>query len=152
MDFAEMKKKFDESITAVLSSKRMDNSAYLSEHEYQKKIADVKSADEALKTSGMKKSVRDYRLVRKYGILNLNGNEKLIKPVENASENILYYVKNEELFDVLHSTHSSVGHGGRDRMLNELKKKYCNITKETMMVYLHLCIPCQKKLYYRRGD
>jgi len=54
-------------------------------------------------------------------------------------------VTNDELFDILHSTHSAIGHGGRNRMSAELKMKYCNITNETIMVYLSLCVHCQKK-------
>jgi len=63
----------------------------------------------------------------------------------NATESVRYYVKNEELFDIIHSTHTAIGHGGRDRMMVELKLKYCNITKETIMIYLNLCSDCHKK-------
>lgn len=52
---------------------------------------------------------------------------------------------NEELYDILQSTHAEIGHGGRNRMVAELKNKYCNVTKEIIMVFLKLCIQCQKK-------
>jgi len=55
---------------------------------------------------------------------------------------LLYYVKIDELFDILHETHSAIGHGGRNRMMAELKNKYCNITNETVMIYLKLCVQC----------
>jgi len=41
----------------------------------------------------------------------------------------------------------SIGHGGRNRMRVELKMKYCNITNETIVVYLSLCVHCQKNLF-----
>ena len=49
------------------------------------------------------------------------------------------------MFDVLYATHISIGHGGRDRMVVELKHKYCNVTKESIMVFLSFCSYCQKK-------
>lgn len=93
----------------------------------------------------MNKTIKDYRMVRKFDILTVNGKDKLIKPVIN--DTVLYYVTNDELFDnILHSNHSAIGHGGRNRMSAELKMKYCNITNETIMVYLSLCIHSQKKI------
>ncbi|XP_022175233.1 KRAB-A domain-containing protein 2-like [Myzus persicae] len=87
--------------------------------------------------------MKDYRMVRKYDILTINNKERLIKPVND--DTILYYVTIDELFNILHSTHSTIGHGGRCRMDSELKSKYCNITNETIMAYLNLCTHCQKK-------
>ncbi|CAI6370936.1 unnamed protein product [Macrosiphum euphorbiae] len=62
-------------------------------------------------------------MVRKYEILMVNGKERLIKPVPENNNTMLYYVSNEELFDILHTTHSSIGHGGRNRMVAEIKNK-----------------------------
>lgn len=41
-------------------------------------------------------------------------------------------------FDYL--TNSTIGHSGRHGMDFKLKSKYYNITNETIMVYLNLCI------------
>lgn len=60
------------------------------------------------------------------------------------NDGIRYYVKSEELFDILNSTYIAIGHGGRDHMISEIKLKYCNITKETIMVFW-LCIDSHKK-------
>ena len=51
-----------------------------------------------------------------------------------------------KFFDIIHETHISNGHGGRNRMMKELKGKYKNITVELIVIYLNLCEPCQKKL------
>ena len=75
--------------------------------------------------------------------MTTNGIERIIRPIENNV--ILYYATVDEVFDILHETHSSIGHGGRNRMVYDLKKKYVNITQEVVMLYLRLCIPCQKK-------
>jgi len=53
-----------------------------------------------------------------------------------------YYVFNEELFNIINDTHLAIGHGGRNRMEYELNKKYKNITRESIVLYLNLC---QKK-------
>jgi len=42
--------------------------------------------------------------------------------------NIQYCVTNEELFTILHETHTRISHGGGTRLLNELQVKYKNIT------------------------
>jgi len=72
--------------------------------------------------------------------------EKLIVPVSNEGNDLKwYYVFNEELFNIIHDTHLIIGHGGRNRMEYELNKKYKNITRESIMLYLNLCKSCQKK-------
>jgi hypothetical protein len=48
-------------------------------------------------------------------VLKVSDVNKLIIPVSENNE-IKYYVHNEELFDVIHVVHLSIGHGGRNRM------------------------------------
>src|SRR4051794_12614691 len=114
----EMKEKFDNAIRELLSNKREDNNAYMNSEEHFKKIETVK------------KTMTDYRLVRKYNIMTISGTERLIRPVNEGSETVLYYVTTEDLFKTLEEAHVAVGHGGRNRMTSELKKKYCNVTAE----------------------
>jgi len=83
-----------------------------------------------LKTPGEKKSMQDYRMVGKYDILTINNKERLIKSLND--DTILYYITIDELFNILHLTHSTIGHGGRHRMDSELKSKYCNITSAVL--------------------
>lgn len=56
-----------------------------------------------------------------------------------------YFVTNDEIFDVIHNAHVSVGHGGRTKTLKEVNKKYINVTVEMILLYLSLCEPCLKK-------
>lgn len=58
---------------------------------------------------------------------------------------VVYFVQYEDLFDILHTAHVAIGHGGRTRMLKELSRKYKNVTAEAVMTYLKLCELCQKK-------
>lgn len=150
MDVDTMRSKFYDLFNKLISQKRTDNNSYFNLSEYSDQISKVKESKKILSTKGLKKSVKDYRMVRKYEILMVNGKERLIKPVSESNNIMLYYVSNEELFDILHTTHSSIGHGGRNRMVAEIKNKYCNITKETIMLYLQLCSHCQKKSTNRK--
>lgn len=61
------------------------------------------------------------------------------------SSNLQYFIKNEEIFDVFYEAHEKTCHGGRDRMLYELKKKYKNATQQAVMIFVKLCVICQLK-------
>jgi hypothetical protein len=77
--------------------------------------------------------------------VSIGGKEKLIKRIVDNEFDVLYYVTVDELFEVIHTTHLAVGHGGRNRMMAVLKTKYCNVTTETVIAYLGLCSNCQVK-------
>ena len=57
----------------------------------------------------------------------------------------MYYVSIEDTYDVVRRAHLSTGHGGRDRMLKELGKKYANVTRDALELYKSYCQECQKK-------
>ena len=58
----------------------------------------------------------------------IRGIEKLIVPIKETDTEVVFYITKDDLFDVLYDTHLAIGHGGRDRMVKELNKKYKNIT------------------------
>jgi hypothetical protein len=79
-------------------------------------------------------------------------------------KNVLYrenlkLVKENELFELLDTTHKKLGHSGRDGMWRELKKDYSkiskltlfyflicnNILREVIMEYVKLCEHCTAK-------
>ncbi|XP_060846515.1 KRAB-A domain-containing protein 2-like [Rhopalosiphum padi] len=137
-----MENKFKAAIDKIVSSKkRGDNIFYFSFEEYNNKIQKIKE----LKIGTLKKTVTNKRLIRKYDVVSIGGKEKLIKPIVDNESDVLYYVTVDELFEVIHAAHLSVGHGGRNRMMAVLKTKYCNVTTEAVMAYLGLCSNCQVK-------
>jgi Integrase zinc binding domain len=134
------KARFDQKIIQSRSDQR-GNSVFLSSEKYNKIIKEVQQS----KVSNSKKP-RDYWILKTYDVLIVQNKAKLIVPVREATSDIIYYVTDEELFDILHSIHISVGHGGRDRMLKETKKKYKNITQADIKIFLEMCESCQQKL------
>lgn len=146
MDYDEMRRRFTEKLDIIIKSKRDDNKSFLNNGEYMKRIAEVKEAKILLSTANSKKTMKHYRLVRKYDVMTINEKDRLIKPVtDSAKSKVIYYVTNGELFEIIHNAHLAIGHGGRNRLISEINQHYCNITKETIMIYLRLCTQCQKK-------
>ncbi|XP_007954681.1 SCAN domain-containing protein 3 [Orycteropus afer afer] len=134
-----MREKFFRSL-AVLLENKSNNTKIFSKAKYCQLIREVKEA----KAKAKKESV-DYRRLARFDVILVQGNEKLIEAVNEETGKIRYYLHSEDLFDILHDTHLSIGHGGRTRMEKELQAKYKNITKEVIMLYLALCKPCQQK-------
>ncbi|XP_015600310.1 KRAB-A domain-containing protein 2-like [Cephus cinctus] len=139
MDTAVNRDLFLEKLNALIAGKREDNCFYFSQEKYSKILSEVVSAKTKCKTP------LDYRRLKRFDVLRINGEEKLIAPLKPGKTNIQCYVTNEELFSILYGTHIRIGHGGRTRMLKELQVKYKNITYEVVMLYLNLCKQCQMK-------
>uniref|UniRef100_A0A8C6CHE6 KRAB-A domain containing 2 n=2 Tax=Monodon monoceros TaxID=40151 RepID=A0A8C6CHE6_MONMO len=138
-EISNMREKFLISVTKLVESKSY-NSKVFSKEKYFQTIKEVKEAKEK-----GRKSSRDYRRAAKYDVISVQGTEKLIEATHGERDRIRYYVHKEELFDILHDTHLSIGHGGRTRMLKELQGKYGNVTKEVIVLYLTLCKQCHQK-------
>lgn len=134
-----MREKFCRSL-AVLLENKSNNTKIFSKAKYCQLVREVKEA----KAKARKDPVDSRRLAR-FDVILVQGNEKLIEAVNGETDKVRYYLHSEELFDILHDTHLSIGHGGRTRMEKELQAKYRNITKEVIMLYLTLCRPCQQK-------
>jgi hypothetical protein len=96
------------------------------------------------KNNSKKKELNDYKLLKKYNVLKVSDVNKLNVPVSENNK-IKYYVHNEELFDVIHNVHLSIGHGGRNRTEHDVNTKYKNITREIIALYLNSCELCKKK-------
>lgn len=134
-----MREKFFRSLALLLENKS-NNTKIFSKAKYCQLIREVKEA----KAKAKKESV-DYRRLARFDVILVQGNEKLIEAINGETDKIRYYLHSEDLFDILHDTHLSIGHGGRTRMEKELQAKYKNITKEVIMLYLTLCKLCQQK-------
>ncbi|GBL92082.1 KRAB-A domain-containing protein 2 [Araneus ventricosus] len=135
-----MKLRFNDHLYMLKSNKGKNNQLFTRE-EYNSLIAKVKESKE--KTSA--KTPEDYQRISRYDIVRIGGDEKLIVKVQNEGDPIVYYTCMEENFQIIHEIHIAIGHGGRNRMMREVKTTYKNITIEMVMIYLNLCEPCQMK-------
>lgn len=140
------KVKFYECFNKLINEKN-DNSVHLSSVKYNEIMSEIKN----FKLKG-KKTNKSYRILKRYDIITIDGEEKLIFPLSLDNSIFLFYIMNEHVYDVLHDVHLSIGHGGKHRMNTEVKKKYKNITQESILIYLKCCVPCQSKLKSKRKD
>lgn len=109
--------------------------------EYYSFVAKIKAAKE--KTTS--KSPQEYQRLRRYDVIQIGNDERLFTPSKNKKRPNLFYTFMEENFEIIHETHIAIGHGGRNKMMSELKSKYKNITSQIVMIYLNLCEACRQK-------
>lgn len=131
---------FEAKIQDLFTSKG-ENNSFLTREKYFEVIKQVKCA----KNKRAGKIPRDYYLLNRYDVLSIADEEKLIAPITDSSEPVKYFVGADELLAILRKTHSQIGHGGQNRMIADLKKKYVNITAEMAQIFINLCEICQKK-------
>ena len=74
------------------------------------------------------KTASAYRKLKRFDVITVSDRKRLIVPPEKKNEEIIFFVSQDEIFDILLATHVNCGHGGRNRMEYELKKKYKNIS------------------------
>lgn len=107
---------------------------------YNKLIAEVEIA----KTNVVKTAI-DLRRLHRYDVLLVKGEKKLIqRKVDENDNTIKYFVYNRELFDIIHKAHIQTGHGGRNILEKKIQESYLNVTRKIIMIYLELCVICEK--------
>jgi hypothetical protein len=98
-------KKFNEDLNNLLK-KKSSNTSFFTKLKFDQLILHKNQ----LKKNSKKKEPNDCKLLKKHNVLKVSDVNKLIVPVSENNE-IKYYVHNEELFDVIHKVHLSIGHG-----------------------------------------
>ncbi|XP_041357862.1 KRAB-A domain-containing protein 2-like [Gigantopelta aegis] len=111
----------------------------LPKDEYIKTVGELLEA-----TQAPKKSPRQFYLLKKYELLQCGDVQKLIRKNPNQ-EHPLYFATIEETFDIIKRAHIATGHGGQDKMIKEINKKYANITQDAITLFKSMCIECQRK-------
>uniref|UniRef100_A0A6P7FRD3 KRAB-A domain-containing protein 2-like isoform X1 n=1 Tax=Diabrotica virgifera virgifera TaxID=50390 RepID=A0A6P7FRD3_DIAVI len=138
-----LKKEFEDGLNK-LYVETSSRSTLLLESDYKKLIYEVKEAQE-LRRFGKGLSSKQYRRLNRYEVLNIGENEHLIAKRQTNEEEIKFFVYREQLFDIVHTAHINIGHKSERGMEHELKKKYANITREIINLYLSKCQFCQLK-------
>lgn len=131
-----------------LIANKNSNNVYLSKSAYSEILEEMETA----KSKKCYKSALDYQRLKRYDVLNVGAESKLIGPLLKEDAKIKYFVSCDQLFDIIHNSHLSTGHGGRKKMLKDLNEKYKNVTVESIMLYLSLCRACQQNTKGKRKN
>lgn len=49
------------------------------------------------------------------------------------------------MYSIVLRAHLNTGHGGKDKMLKEVNKKYANVTRDVLNLFKEMCEECQLK-------
>ncbi|XP_077280689.1 KRAB-A domain-containing protein 2-like isoform X1 [Temnothorax americanus] len=139
-----MKKLFNEKLKEIVDNSN-DRSDYFTSEQYNQIIFEVREA-KLLKDTKNPLSSKQYRRLKRFDIITVGENDKLIeKTGKTPTETFRYYCKTEDLFDILETAHIATGHKRIRVMEAEINKKYCNVTRTAIQIYLSLCEQCQGK-------
>ncbi|CAG5058564.1 unnamed protein product [Parnassius apollo] len=105
-----------------------------------------------LARNNFKKTSADYRLLKRYETVKTPSGEKLIFAKCSSPGKRQYFVNTDEIYDIVRLIHSKLNHARLRRMMDEIKKKYKNITGQIVTVYLSLCKTCKDKDSRRKLD
>lgn len=118
---------------SILSKKREDSNFYLSTEKYNKCVENV------LKFKGKESKQRAVcKLLKKYDFVKIMSHNQLIVTFKPSETKIVYFVKNEDLFDIIHDAHIKTDHGEQIHVISELHTKYKNITYKSVTLFLSL--------------
>uniref|UniRef100_A0A0L8G2U1 Integrase zinc-binding domain-containing protein n=1 Tax=Octopus bimaculoides TaxID=37653 RepID=A0A0L8G2U1_OCTBM len=115
-----------------------ENGAMLTRKKLLSLIAEVKNAKIAYKNVPC-----DCWLIKRH-VLEVQGIEKLIVSVIDAKLDV-FYCSSNALFDILYKMYTSIGHSGRDHMIEELNHQCKNITQNEIKLFLSVCELSQQK-------
>lgn len=126
----EFQAKFDK-----LLFRKSNSPCYINDHRYRDFIKELKEVKNKLN-----KSFEDYTFLASYDVLDVNGRERLIRPKEGNT--IKFYVKTDELFGILHTIHLLFNHANVEEMDEQIRRKYCNVSKDAIKLYITCCKRC----------
>lgn len=139
----QMKNEFNDKLNKLISRKKSNSINFLSVSRYQEYITELK----VIKSKECK-TFEDYKMLSNYDILEVNGRDRLIKSTEHIqaerSRHIRFYVPLNELYGVIHTMHVLFNHAELNELDNQIKHKYCNVSREVIKIYLSCCNVCNK--------
>ncbi|XP_038208003.1 KRAB-A domain-containing protein 2-like [Zerene cesonia] len=106
-------------------------------------INDIKRARVPM-SSGQRRTAMDYYWMKKYDIMTNANEDCLIFKRLTSTAPAIRILPREQYFDVLSDIHTSCGHGGRDKILFNIKNKYY-IPKKAVEIFVSLCPTCENK-------
>ena len=146
MEISESKKRFYEQMN---SEDKRYNCVDLSTDVYNDIIDRL---EELESDQHLKKSFRDFRLLKRYSLKKNYFNGQEIKTLCHKISG-KPFVRIEDIFNVLHEKHiSATGHGGMEILHKEVSVTYANITQKQVKYFVESCSKCYlKKSKARKG-
>jgi hypothetical protein len=106
--------KFHDEVIKLLDDKSTNNIIFTRER-YNKTIHSVKETKSVTKKTQLQRY-----LTKKYDVLEIAGIEKLVR----KGTGVIYYCTIEELYRLIKTAHSGIGHGWIHKTYKELKKQF----------------------------
>ena len=136
-----MENRFKDELFKIYENKQdTKKSQLLTKSDYENFLTEILEAKLAIQ-----KTNRQRLVLKKYDVLVCGDVQKVIKKQNSDTDEIKYYVPLEQMFDVITRAHIATGHGGRDKMSKEIRKKYANITDDVLTLFKSFCTECELK-------
>ncbi|CAD5227662.1 unnamed protein product [Bursaphelenchus okinawaensis] len=119
-------------------SRKPNNTCVINKYEYVRRVQRLLAI-----ANGEPKVQQDQRLLKNCCLVtdpNDPGNPKLCK-----ANTTLAYVAMEDMYDILHSVHLQLNHAGRNCMQRFVRTRYCNVSKDCIMMFLTTCDNCPRQ-------
>ena len=95
-----------------------------------------------------------YRYEKQYSYLKVGDGDPIMYPKKRAHQFtddagrieldiVIRVVSFDEVFEILHDMHKSIGHGKQKNMLRAIKPKYCNLGDSFVHIFLKQKSWCQ---------
>ncbi|KAH9635209.1 hypothetical protein HF086_009549 [Spodoptera exigua] len=95
------------------------------------------------KTCGQRMTPMDYYWTKKYDIVTIDNQEHLVFKRRTDTVPVVRILPREDYFVTLLELHKTCGHGGRDKMLSNIKHLKYYIPKKAVEILLSLCPVCE---------
>ncbi|KAK4880579.1 hypothetical protein RN001_008725 [Aquatica leii] len=136
-----MKEQFEASLKKLYVESN-NRSTLLLEADYKLLLSEVKET-QRLRNSGESLSSKQYRRLKRYDLLNIGQDEKLIAKRYTDNDDIRFYVYLDQLFDIIHAAHINTGHK-REKVLKNITLPNVKKRRKLSLVLTEL-----DKHYYR---
>lgn len=90
------------------------------------------------------KTQQQYRNAKKYDVMSVGEEKLLILRRKDLNSPVVQVPSTDMYYDILLQAHISTGHGGRDKLIYNLKQQYV-IPVPIMILFLNLCKICLNK-------
>lgn len=111
---------------------------------YRERVVDAINKILDMQTNIPKKTSCHYHLEKRFEVTTVDGEIILIRKRNSPNDPVVRIIAVEDFFDVLLQVHKNTEHGGRVKMMDNLKSKYY-IPRSAVETFVKLCSVCSMK-------